>query len=202
MRDLLREAGGALVARLLTSNELSLLQVEAFRCHSGARTAFRAVPGDGDGRFGDPERWLESASGGPALNGFYEAPRTLALLREMTGSGWTPSGAAGTFSYYRADGHHLGLHRDIDVCQLALITNVYEVGATPGSRAGSLAMYPTRTQEQLSSIRASPERGEHLLRLRPGESLLLLGGLVPHRLLPVGTGHVRIVAPLCYRPAS
>jgi hypothetical protein len=38
--------------------------------------------------------------------------------------------------------------------------------------------------------------------LKPGETLLLLGGVVPHRLMPLGPDHLRIIAPLCYRMAA
>ena len=126
--------------------------------------------------------------------------RSLELLRGLTGIAWAPSGEGGTYSYYRRPGHHLGVHRDIDACDLAVITCVHE-SSRANDRAGALCLYPGRTRDALPGLRARPEDGALYVRLEPGQSLVLLGGIVPHRVVPVGERHARIVAPLCYRPA-
>jgi hypothetical protein len=151
-------------------------------------------------RGGSPDRWLESAAGGDHLQAFYHSPRTLALLHQLTGLAWTQSGAAGTYSYYRRAGHHLGVHRDVDECDLAVITCVHDSAGGGAGRAGALCLFPERTAETLEELRARPDDGAVYVRLEPGQSLVLLGGIVPHRVLPVGERHARIVAPLCYRP--
>jgi hypothetical protein len=53
----------------------------------------------------------------------------------------------------------------------------------------------------LEALRADDRGGVHT-RLAPGHSLGLLGGVIPHRLLPMKPGHTRIVAPLCYQAAG
>jgi hypothetical protein len=202
-RSPLVRAGGAVRVRLLPARDRAALFREAAACHRYAQAAL-VVDHDGEEhRGGVPDRWLETAVGGPRLRALLHAPATRAMLRRLTGLDWTPSGDEGTYSYYRRQGHHLGLHRDVDECDLALITCVHDSGSHPeADDAGILLLYPSRVREPLSAIRAEPRRGAIPVRLTSGASLVLLGGAVPHRVLPVGRGHLRIVAPLCYRIAS
>lgn len=196
--DLMR-MGGAVVTTLADPGTVAALAAEAMDLWGSAESVYVAEPRDEDTKRGDPDRWLDWASGGLALRSFYRRKDVLDLIGGLTGLRWEPSGEQGMYSYYRRPGQYLGLHRDIDQCDLAIITCVHDgVPAEPGA-SGLLALYPDRTGEGLSSIRASPERGRVLLRLPVGQSLILLGGLIPHTLLPMSAGHVRIVAPLCYR---
>jgi hypothetical protein len=200
-RSPLVRAGGAVRTRLLREGGRAALLREARARHAVAEEAL-VLEHDGEqDRGGAPDRWLESAVGGPRLAAFLHAPPTLALLRRLTGLDWTPSGAEGTYSYYRRAGHHLGLHRDVDECDLAVITCIQAAGPATDD-AGVLVLYPGRAKEPLSAIRAEPMRGAVPVRLASGESLVLLGGAIPHRVLPLGEGHLRIVAPLCYRVAE
>jgi hypothetical protein len=201
-RSPLVRAGGAVRVRLLPDRARAALFREAAACHSDAQAAL-VIEHDGEeNRGGVPDRWLETAAGGPRLAAFLRAPATRTLLRRLTGLEWTPSGE-GTYSYYRRHGHHLGLHRDVDECDLAVITCIHDSGADSEVGDGAaLVLYPGRVQEPLSTIRADPTRGAVPVRLASGDSLVLLGGAVPHRLAPVGPGHLRIVAPLCYRIAD
>jgi hypothetical protein len=64
---------------------------------------------------------------------------------------------------------------------------------------GMLRLYPDRLCERLSAIRANPERGAIKLRLMPRQTVVMFGGIVPHAILPVADGQVRIVSVLCYR---
>jgi len=194
-------AGGYLVLRLLRESGLQALAEEAFQQHEHAETARTTDATANDSAEGNPNRWLESASGGPMLYAFYHAAGVRRVLRAISGVLWQPSGGSGAYSYYRGQGHHLGLHRDIDECDLALITCIYDVRET-NSASGGLVIYPSRQNDSLEQIERSPEPGAVELALRPRESLVLLGGLVPHRLDVLAEGHVRIVAPLCYRAAG
>ena len=119
----------------------------------------------------------------------------------MTGLPWLPSGDQGTFSYYRRPGHYLGLHRDVDECDLAVIVCVADRYAREPGTAGTLCVYPQRTGEPLSAIRATPQLGALHIRVRPGEAAVLLGGIVPHRVIAVAEAHERVVAPLCFSAA-
>jgi len=198
-RSPLVASGGAVVTSFLDGLALARLRAEAAVVHADAQVTQTDRPND-DVR-GDPDRWLESAPGGVELDALYRNPSVLQLLGQVTGMSWQRAGEAGAFSYYRVPGHHLGLHRDIDSCDLACITCVHDDGGSDG-RSGVLRLYPTRTGERLEDIRAMPDRGAVHVRLAPGQTLILLGGLVPHRLLPIALGHSRIVAPLCYRAAG
>lgn len=188
-----------MLANLLDRDGLKALRHEAHACHAAAEEMFTAEPDGEVWRGGDPDRWLESAPGGEALQALYRSPRILELLRRLTGLAWTPSGLAGTYSYYRRPGHHLGLHRDIDACDLALITCVDDSSRSAAGLAGALCLYTGRTRDTLPELRSRPDDGAEYVRLQPGQSIVLLGGLVPHRVLPVAEGQIRIVAPLCYR---
>lgn len=80
-----------------------------------------------------------------------------------------------------------------------MITCVLDSVASPATLSGALCLYPGRTQDTLRELRSRPDDGAEYVRLEPGQSIVLLGGLVPHRVLPVRERQVRIVAPLCYR---
>jgi hypothetical protein len=191
---------GALVTRVLAESDLDRLRKEAVASHAGAEEIHVAEPDEETWRGGSPDRWLESAVGGAMLQALYHSREITARLHELTGVRWTQSGGAGTYSYYRRPGHHLGIHRDVDECDLALITCVHSSRGAQSGWAGALCLYPDRTGETIPELRTRPDVGAHYVHLQPGESVVLLGGVVPHRLLPVEEGHQRIVAPLCFRP--
>lgn len=190
--------GGWLTTRLLSPRALAALTADAAACAPHAEETRLAVSPDEATFRGNPARWLDSAAGGPALAGFYRSPALTALFGRLTGLPWEPTGEAGSWSYYGRAGQFLDLHRDIDACDLALITCVYEAGA-PAGLSGVLRLWPERVGEPLAAVRRDPERGRVEVRLRPGESLVLLGGAIPHRLEPMAPGHVRVVAPLCFQ---
>jgi len=192
----LLRGGGMLRTRIAARAELAALSADSLRSHADAVEARVEAPSS-DER-GDPDRWLESAPGGSALDAFAGAPDMLGLLRRATGVTWQPAGP-GTWSYYRREGHHLGVHRDLAVCDLAVITCVRDEGG--GASSGVLRLWPTRARESLNALR-DDDRGGIDVHLEAGDTILLLGGVVPHRVLPLAAGHVRIVAPLCFRVSS
>ena len=198
VRSALADCGGGAVTPLLDEGGLAVLRTEALASQSRA-VATTVVRHDGAERGGSPDRALEWAPGGPALHALYHHTGVRDLLAALTDVEWAPSGTEGTYSYYCGPGHHLGLHRDVEECDLALVVCVVDERAEAGGDAGALCVYPTRAHEPLAQIRATPERGAAHLRAAPGEAVVLLGGLVPHRLPPAGGRHLRVVAPLCYR---
>ncbi len=191
-------AGGALLCGLIDPHQLGHLQAEACQCHQFAQEARAEDRDPADAEAGDPSRWLESAPGGPVLRDLFHAASTRAFLDQVTGRRCAPLGEQGSYSYYRSPDHFLGLHRDIEGCDVALITCISDVGGNPASCHGLLRIYPSRARESIAQIEADPARGVVHVRVPPSESLVCLGHLVPHGLVQLAPGQVRIVAPLCY----
>ena len=47
-------------------------------------------------------------------------------------------------------------------------------------------------------VRAAPGEGMALVKACPGQSIVILGGLVPHRVLPLGAWGQRVISALCF----
>lgn len=176
---------------------LLALQREAAHLRATAAAQDGATRDYDEVKGGTPARRLLSAPGGAAQDAFYHAAHTLHTLQAVTGVGVRPSGTRGTYSYYARPGDSLSLHRDIDACNLAVITCLSDT--TAGGDAGCLCLWPGRSREPLSDIARAPDAGRFRLRLAPGQTLVFFGGLVPHAVLPVGPGEERVVSVLCYR---
>jgi hypothetical protein len=160
------------------------------------------LDGDGaEGRGGMPPRALQSAGGGAVQDALYAAPGLHALLSAHCGAQIQPSGNRGSYSYYVQPGDFLDTHLDVDTCDVTLITVLHD-DTDPRDRAGGLAVYPGMLGAPLSAVRAEPERGMALIKARPGQSILLLGGLVPHRVEPLGPSGQRVISALCFRAAA
>jgi hypothetical protein len=148
-------------------------------------------------RGGAPARRLFSSVGGAAQQALYSSKALLGFFGEVVGATLRPSGPQGSYSYYARTGDHLGLHRDIAACDVAVISCLCDEGAQAGS--GALQLYPTRIAEPLSHIRATPDRGLVSVCLRPGQTIVLLGGYVAHATAPMAEGQKRLISVLCYR---
>ena len=152
-------------------------------------------------RGGRPRRSLLTVEAGPVQDQLYVTPWLSELLSVTCGVPIAPSGNRGSYSYYVRPGDFLDLHRDVETCDLAMITCLYET--SPDSDAsGALALYPQRIHEPLSAIRARPSEGMVLVKLQPGQTLLMYGGVVPHLLLPVREGQMRVISVLCFQAAG
>lgn len=182
------------VVRLLRPGLLRNLAIEAAD-RSRLAAPFRFSSPSSAHHPGTPRFWLETAEGGSKLAAFLTGRATLKRLERVTGRRCTPCRSGGTYVYYRQQTQCFGLHRDAPHCQLALITCVYD---KPG-KGGDLVLYPGRGGESLKSILASPRRGARRIRLRAGESLLLDGRRIAHRVTPIGRGRLRVTATACYR---
>ena len=128
----------------------------------------------------------------------YASPWLHAFLSSQCGLPIVPSGNRGSYSYYVQPGDFLDTHLDIDTCDVTLIT-VLQDETNPRERAGGLAVYPHQLGAPLSRIRAAPEAGMSLVKARPGQSIVILGGLVPHRVEPLGPTGQRTISALCFR---
>jgi hypothetical protein len=192
-------AGGFGVFRGIVEDELSAaLRAEAEIAWLGASDATVLKDAPDEARGGMPARRYLTAQGGPIQDAFYAAAWLRGILGELSGLALVPTGARGTYNYYVRPGDHLALHRDVRRCDLTVIVGL--VSDDPCQTGGGrLRLYPDRVGEALSTIRATPERGAVELSLGVGETLVLLGGIVPHALVPTGAGQRRVVSILCFR---
>ncbi|MEP7038330.1 MAG: hypothetical protein ABI891_08305 [Acidobacteriota bacterium] len=149
-------------------------------------------------RGGTPRRKFLSSAGGEFQRAFYQSDWLLRFLRELTLPFLHPTGEYGTFSYYARTGDFLEIHRDISACDVAVITCLKNQ-AGEDKTGGKLCLYPSRTQEFLSDIRATSNEGAYKVLLEEGQTLVMYGGIVPHALLPVNKNQKRIVSVLCYQ---
>ena len=189
----LARAGGA---TCITVGDPARLAAEARRCRVDAAEANVPAPAADDWDRGNPDRWIESVTGGDELYETMHSPELRRQLRALTGVEWEPLAQLGTYSYYCAPGHHLGVHREIVSCDLSVVV-VCEISGD-GS-GGRLVTYPKRVREPLSTIRSSLDVGGVPVDARPGQAAVLFGGIVPHRVEQIEGNRQRVVAPLCFR---
>jgi hypothetical protein len=108
----------------------------------------------------------------------------------------SPTGG-GTYSYYEQAGDFLAVHRDVLQCDIAVITSLTRC-ETAGS-TGELVVYPEFIREPLSAVRAAGRGAGTSVPLDRGQTIILMGGIVPHEVAPTCAGQERIVAINCYR---
>ena len=195
-------AGGALVLdrlvldRLVAPEWVAALRAEARAARPNAALQHRAHPCPGGWRAAMPAQRLSSAPGGPVLDAVY-ADRDLAhRIGRLVGTGAWPTGSRGSYSFYDHPGDFLGLHRDIQTCDVTLIVCLERSGgAAPDT--GALRLYPAAARRPLEDITpTSPARD---ISMRPGQAVVLLGGVIPHRVLPADETFRRSIAVLCFR---
>lgn len=190
--------GGLTVSRsLVAPATVARLLAEATRQRPGATRQDCAVDDLADERGGQPSRLLWSAGGGPEQDAMYADPEIARKLTALVGFPVVPSGNRGSYSYYAGDGDFLGLHRDVNTCDITLITVLADESGRADPRGGLLA-YPGRCGEPLSAIRATPLDGAQVHKPAPGSSVVIAGGEVAHRVLPTAPGPERVVSVLCF----
>jgi hypothetical protein len=182
----------------LNREGFALMLSEAVRLSEDAYVSDVPVSDEEEIRGGTPARRFKSVPGGCVQEAFYQSPRLIKFLSERCNASLTPLGGQGTYSFYAETGDYLAIHRDIEACDLAVITCLYN-GPRRDDYGGALCLYPTRLFEPLSRVRATPERGALTICLEPGQTIIMFGGIIPHTLLPVSAGQTRIVSVLCYR---
>jgi hypothetical protein len=151
-----------------------------------------------DGRGGVPPRQLSTAGGGPLQDKLYLSPYLRSYLSEMCGGPVRPSGSRGSYSYYVAPGDHLGLHLDIVTCDITVICVLADSSPDNG---GALAVRRGNVGVPLSELRRSPHIGEEAVKAPAGSTIVILGGLVPHRVVPMTKGQ-RVISALCFEAGA
>src|SRR5207249_9750900 len=112
-----------------------------------------------------------------------------------------PSGGRGSFAYYSREGDHMGLHLDVDSCDVVVLTLLYD-NSDPDDLAGAMVLYPDFIGKPLSTVRAHPNIGILPLKPTQGQTLVMFGGLVPHFVAPVRRGQVRVMSVLCFKASN
>jgi hypothetical protein len=149
-------------------------------------------------RGGKPRRSLLTSTAGAIQDAWYGSEPLSGFLSAQLGMQVVQSGNRGSYSYYARPGDFLDLHRDIETCDVAVITGLHD-NSSPTDQGGALALYPGRIGEPLSAIRQRPDEGAYLVKLQPGQTIVMFGGVIPHCLLPVREGQLRIISVLCFR---
>ena len=144
----------------------------------------------------NPARILRSVTAGPYQQQFYHDQLGLEFLCDLTGLKVSPSGGTGSYSYYIEQDAFLDFHRDVDNCQLAVITTLSD--SSPGSEHGSLHVYPERCSETLADIRADSAQNKQVVHTTAGQTVVFFGGIIPHTISPIVDDRQRIVSIMCY----
>jgi hypothetical protein len=192
----LYSAGGyVVIAELFTEREMAELRAEALAVRpTGIRNEFAEfVPGEGRG--GKPQRSFLSALGGQTHWRLFSSPAVIAFIKRITGLNVRPAGS-GSYTYYEPAGDFLALHRDIETCDLAVMTCIEENTESGGGR---LLVYSQYITESLSAVRAAGTSAATSVRLLRGGTIMLLGGMVPHEVTPTRPGEYRIVSIMCFQ---
>lgn len=195
---LMKAGGCAIFDHLPDAGACTRLLAESILCLHGAVASAIATSDDEEVRGGNPARRFISAGGGGEQAAIYRDPETTRFLTGICNAPVRQTGKSGTYTYYARPGDHLALHRDIETCDVAVVTCLLDRHRY-GSTGGLTRFYPERQHEPLSRIRAMPGDGAVSFRLPVGSTMVMFGGLIPHLIEPLASDELRIVSILCFR---
>ena len=148
-------------------------------------------------RGGSPPRRLQSVPGGTWLASVYRDERLAAFVADQVRTPVRPCGEQATFSIYQGAHAHLGLHRDVPGCDLALIACLSD--NAPHDDSGATEFWPDDLTTPLNELRRGAGGASMVTTLQPGQTMLMHGGLLPHRIRPTEAGRLRVVALMCFQ---
>jgi hypothetical protein len=193
-------AGGYLVVSgLFDEDTLRGLLVEAQGARAEAARVLVAESDGTEGRGGYPARAYRSGAGGKLHWDLHQCAQMAETVSRVCGLPVSVSGR-GTYSYYEQTGDFLALHRDVLQCDIASITAL--TSCSMESSAGELVVYPHLVRDPLSTVRTAGRDAGRSVPLDRGQTIFLLGGLVPHEVAPTRDGQERIVAINCFHAAN
>ncbi|MGH9451988.1 MAG: hypothetical protein ACRD11_15870 [Terriglobia bacterium] len=191
-----RAGGYLLIPGLIDEPTLRELIAEAQTVRLHARRTALHESDNTEGRGGNPARAYRTGPGGNLQWRLCGSPAMTETIAAVCGIAVEPTGG-GSYSYYEQRGDFLALHRDIVTCDLAMLTCLAQ-NAADGS-AGGLLVYPKHAHEPLSSARAASRAAAVRLWSGRGDTVALLGGIVPHEVVPMAPRQERIISVMCYR---
>ncbi len=188
-------SGGALVLDdLFAPSWFAALRHEGLSSRQNATEQRKNERDGAEWRSGNPARFLATGKAGPVQSEIYAELGLTKKLSRFTGRPVRQTGEEGSYSYYDRPGHFLGLHRDIKRCDVTLITCLEKVdGIRP---SGALRVYPAAVRAGLNDVHAGHQGRD--IQMAEGQSVLLLGGCIPHEVLPAEIGYRRAISVLCF----
>jgi len=192
---LLAGSGLEIYEGLLLSSTLGQLLDEAL---SGSRR-HDFLPGGCDFervRGGTPARAIQSVAGGPVQDALFVSRALSTFVAQQVRAPIRPHGMRASYSIYAGEGAHLGIHRDVRGCDVALITCLHD--SEPNAQGGAIDVWFDQAATPLNEVRDSCDVGYIRLALQPGQTMLMHGGVLPHRIPPLCGDRVRIVSLMCF----
>jgi hypothetical protein len=147
-----------------------------------------------DWRGGEPSRDIVGMSAGSIQYTILGSTAIAEAVSQVCGFQVRCAGA-GSYSWYVEPGDHLGLHRDIISCDVAVITCLEKTGPAAGA-LGMLCVYPDYLWAPLRDVR---REGMMAVPMEAGDTAVLAGGVVPHEVMPSVRGQRRVVSIVCFR---
>jgi hypothetical protein len=191
---LMQRGGCILIDDLLGAHLLTRLCAEANERQDEANRTVWPGSRQVDWRGGEPARSYSGVTGGPTQSSIFASPDLAARLSELCGLRLTIAGV-GSFSYYQP-GDFLALHRDIIACDVTLLTCLRDTAAGTPDRS-ALRLYPAYARTPLTQLLSEPAPAHLDLYLDRGQTAVLLGGIVPHEVIPMAAHQHRTVSVVC-----
>jgi hypothetical protein len=191
-------SGFAAYEDLIPTAAVQALKEEAFDQYWAGQEQHLALNSGGQGRDGHPARKLVTSDGGEVQNEIYHSGDLRQFLMKVCGVPVRPSGPLGSYLYYTRQGDFIDLHLDVVECELVALT-ILNDSSDMMDMGGAYRIFPTGIGKPLSSVRMIAARGGGIIaKLKPGQTLIMFGGVVPHLVVPVHSHQSRVVSALCF----